>query len=60
MTEQNAMPIAVTGVSGRMGQMLVAAVGEREDAVLAGATSPDDLPALLWLCEAEAAASAAA
>ena len=38
MTGQNPLTIAVTGVSGRMGQMLVAAIAEREDAVLAGAT----------------------
>jgi 4-hydroxy-tetrahydrodipicolinate reductase len=38
MTEQNPLAIAITGVSGRMGQMLVAAIAERGDAVLAGAT----------------------
>jgi 4-hydroxy-tetrahydrodipicolinate reductase len=43
MTDQNPLAIAVTGVSGRMGQMLVAAIAERDDAghgdvVLAGAT----------------------
>ena len=38
MTDQNPLSIAVTGVSGRMGQMLVSAIAEREDAVLAGAT----------------------
>ncbi|MCH8951153.1 MAG: 4-hydroxy-tetrahydrodipicolinate reductase [Proteobacteria bacterium] len=43
MTDQNPLTIAVTGVSGRMGQMLVAAIAERDDmgqggAVLAGAT----------------------
>jgi len=38
MTDQNLLAIAVTGVSGRMGRMLVAALAERDDAVLAGAT----------------------
>jgi 4-hydroxy-tetrahydrodipicolinate reductase len=43
MTDQNPLAIAVTGVSGRMGQMLVRAIAERAtagqgDAVLAGAT----------------------
>ncbi len=43
MTDQNPLAIAVTGVSGRMGQMLVAAIAERAtagqgDAALAGAT----------------------
>jgi len=42
MTDQTPLAIAVTGVSGRMGQMLVAAVAERAgdsgDCVLAGAT----------------------
>ena len=38
MTDQNPLAIAVTGVSGRMGQMLVRAIAEREDATLAGAT----------------------
>ena len=42
MTGQNPLSIAVTGVSGRMGQMLVGAIAERAtnqgDAVLAGAT----------------------
>ncbi len=44
MTDQNPLAIAVTGVSGRMGQMLVRAIAERAtagqgDAVLAGAGS---------------------
>jgi 4-hydroxy-tetrahydrodipicolinate reductase len=38
MTDQTPLAIAVTGVSGRMGQMLVKAVAERDDTVLAGAT----------------------
>ena len=38
MNDQTPLPIAVTGVSGRMGQMLVKAIAERGDAVLAGAT----------------------
>jgi 4-hydroxy-tetrahydrodipicolinate reductase len=38
MTDQTPLAIAVAGVSGRMGQMLVEAVAERDDAVLAGAT----------------------
>jgi 4-hydroxy-tetrahydrodipicolinate reductase len=38
MTDASPLPIAVTGVSGRMGQMLVRAIAERTDAVLAGAT----------------------
>ena len=38
MTEHRPLPIAVTGVAGRMGQMLVRAVTERDDVVLAGAT----------------------
>jgi len=37
-TQSAALPVAVTGVSGRMGRMLVAALAERGDAVLAGAT----------------------
>lgn len=38
MTESHPLPVAVTGVAGRMGRMLVAALAERDDAVLAGAT----------------------
>jgi len=38
MTDQNPLAIAVTGVSGRMGQMLVAAIAGRDDTELAGAT----------------------
>ncbi|HUF88307.1 MAG TPA: 4-hydroxy-tetrahydrodipicolinate reductase [Thermohalobaculum sp.] len=38
MTEPHPLPVAVTGAAGRMGQMLVRALSEREDAVLAGAT----------------------
>lgn len=38
MTELHPLPVAVTGVAGRMGRMLVEALAEREDAVLAGAT----------------------
>jgi len=38
MTDQTPLAIAVAGVSGRMGQMLVQAVAERDDAVLVGAT----------------------
>lgn len=38
MTELHPLPVAVTGVAGRMGRMLVQALAEREDAVLAGAT----------------------
>jgi 4-hydroxy-tetrahydrodipicolinate reductase len=38
MSERNPLPVAVTGVAGRMGQMLVRALAEREDAMLAGAT----------------------
>jgi 4-hydroxy-tetrahydrodipicolinate reductase len=42
MTDQprlaTALPVAVAGVSGRMGQMLVQAVAERNDMALAGAT----------------------
>jgi len=49
MTDQNPLAIAVTGVSGRMGQMLVRAIGERAtagqgDAVLAGATERSGHP----------------
>ena len=44
MTDQNPLAIAVTGVSGRMGQMLVAAIAERDDAVLAGATERPEHP----------------
>jgi len=44
MTDPTRLPIAVTGVSGRMGQMLVHAVAERDDAVLAGATERPDHP----------------
>ena len=46
MTDQNPLSIAVTGVSGRMGQMLVAAIAERGDAVLAGAT---ERPGHAWI-----------
>jgi 4-hydroxy-tetrahydrodipicolinate reductase len=35
---QEPMPIAVTGVAGRMGRMLVAAIDESDEAVLCGAT----------------------
>ncbi|MFQ5567723.1 MAG: 4-hydroxy-tetrahydrodipicolinate reductase [Paracoccaceae bacterium] len=38
MTDQNPLAVAVTGVSGRMGQMLVRAIAERDDVALAGAT----------------------
>jgi len=38
MTELHPIPIAITGVGGRMGQMLVRAVDERDDTVVAGAT----------------------
>lgn len=38
MTDASPLSIAVTGVSGRMGQMLVRALAERADVVLAGAT----------------------
>lgn len=38
MTELHPLPVAVTGAAGRMGRMLVRALAEREDAVLAGAT----------------------
>ena len=49
MTDQNPLAIAVTGVSGRMGQMLVRAIAERAaagqgDAVLAGATERSGHP----------------
>jgi 4-hydroxy-tetrahydrodipicolinate reductase len=44
MTEQDPLTIAVTGVSGRMGQMLVGAIAERDDAVLAGATERSGHP----------------
>jgi 4-hydroxy-tetrahydrodipicolinate reductase len=46
MTDQTPLAIAVAGVSGRMGQMLVAAITERGDAVLAGAT---DRPGHPWI-----------
>jgi len=38
MTDASAVPIVVTGVSGRMGQMLVRAIAERDEVVLSGAT----------------------
>ena len=38
------LPIAVTGVSGRMGQMLVRALAERDDVALAGATERSGHP----------------
>ena len=38
MTDLHPLPVAVTGVAGRMGRMLVAALAERDDAELAGAT----------------------
>jgi 4-hydroxy-tetrahydrodipicolinate reductase len=44
MTDQQPLSIAVTGVSGRMGQMLVRAIAEREDSVLSGATERSGHP----------------
>jgi 4-hydroxy-tetrahydrodipicolinate reductase len=44
MTDQHPLAIAVTGVSGRMGQMLVQAIAERDDTVLAGATERSGHP----------------
>lgn len=44
MTDHDPLAIAVTGVSGRMGQMLVKAIAERDDVVLAGATERSGHP----------------
>jgi 4-hydroxy-tetrahydrodipicolinate reductase len=44
MPDQNPLAIAVTGASGRMGRMLVQAIAERGDAVLAGATERSGHP----------------
>ncbi len=44
MSDIHPIPIAVTGVSGRMGQMLTAAIAERDDVVLAGATERSGHP----------------
>ncbi len=46
MTEHRPLPVAVTGVAGRMGQMLVRAIGERDDVVLAGAI---ERPGHAWI-----------